>query len=141
METDDETTERDSRVETTTHGGVTQVDPMPLVSERYRVVGELGKGGMGEVLEAHDEQLGRDVAIKRLRAESPTPRSRERFLREAKIQGRLDHPAIPPVHERGRDELGRPFFAMKKLAGTTLTRLIADGADERRLLRAFVDVC
>ena len=140
MVTDD--TRRDSEV--TTHEGTAELEfPRALTggAGRYRVVGELGRGGMGEVLEAHDDQLGRDVAIKRLRAVAPSPRSVERFLREAKIQGRLDHPAIPPVHELGHDETGRPFFAMKKLAGTTLAKLIADGAERPRLLRAFVDVC
>ena len=48
------------------------------------------------------------------------PSQHASFLREARIQGRLEHPAIAPVHELGRDSHGLPFFVMKKLAGRTL---------------------
>ena len=96
------------------------------IARRYTLGAELGRGGMGEVLEAHDAQIGRDVAIKRLRAAVPSERQTKRFMREARIQGRLEHPAIVPVHEVGRDVDGRPYFAMKKLAGVTLA------ADPRR---------
>jgi len=81
-----------------------------------------------------------DVAIKRLRMTEPSPDALTRFLREARIQGRLEHPAIVPIHDLGVDADGRPFFTMKRLAGTTLAERIK-GGDPRRLLRAFVDVC
>jgi serine/threonine-protein kinase len=113
-----------------------------IASDRYRIGESIGHGGMGEVYAAHDEQLGRDVAIKRLRASDPTDRQITRFLREARIQARLDHPAIVPVHEVGRDVGGLPFFAMKKLAGTTLADILRAGpVPLQRLLRAFADVC
>jgi eukaryotic-like serine/threonine-protein kinase len=99
----------------------------------------LGRGGMGEVLLAHDELIGREVAIKRMRRRDPTPDSETRFLREAKIQARLQHPAIVPVHELGRAADGRPYFTMKRLAGETLEEL--RGEPLQRLLRAFADVC
>src|SRR5690242_9894775 len=67
---------------------------------RYHLGAQLGAGGMGEVLLATDTQIERDVAIKRMRIE-PTGDTMARFIREAKIQGRLDHPAIVPVHELG----------------------------------------
>ena len=110
---------------------------------RYRIARLIGKGGMGEVLTAHDEQVGRDVAIKRMRAANPTERAIQRFLREASIQGRLEHPAICPVHEIGRDAEGLPFFAMKKLTGTTLVKVLEERANFplQRVLRAFTDVC
>ncbi len=112
---------------------------------RYRLAAEIGRGGMGEVMSARDEQIGRDVAVKRMRASNPSAREVQRFMREARIQGRLQHPAIVPVHELGRDAEGRPFFAMKKLAGTTLAQILAtpDAIQfpRQRLLRAFVDVC
>jgi serine/threonine-protein kinase len=114
------------------------------LSERY-VVGEtLGRGGMGEVLAARDEQVGREVAIKRVVGINPSDRRVARLLREAELQGRLEHPAIPPVHEIGRDAAGMPYFAMKKLAGTTLSAILdtrAPGAQRQRLLRAYVEVC
>jgi serine/threonine-protein kinase len=106
----------------------------------------LGRGGMGEVMSAQDTRIGREVAIKRLRAAHPHPTAVARFLREARIQGRLDHPAIPPVHELDHDADGRPFFAMKKLSGNTLSEVLKEpGLQARfprqRLLRAFADVC
>jgi serine/threonine-protein kinase len=89
-----------------------------------------------------DSRIGRDVAIKYLRAADPSPELVDRFLREAKIQARLDHPAIVPVYELGHDRAGRPYFTMKRLAGTTLLdRLGKHDATQQSLLRAFVDVC
>src|ERR1051325_12210239 len=98
----------------------------PLLAGRYRLARLIGKGGMGEVIAARDEQVGRDVAIKRMRAAAPGERAVRRFLREASIQGRLEHPAIVPVHELGHDEDGLPFFVMKKLSGTTLGKILPD---------------
>src|SRR5688500_15612179 len=100
--------------------------PTPAVGTllaRYRIGDVLGQGGMGEVLSARDEQIGRPVAIKRLRVENPSAEIMARFLREARIQGRLEHPAVVPVHELW-NEGGQPFFVMKQLAGTTLADVI-----------------
>ena len=91
---------------------------------RYRLGSVIGKGGMGEVISARDEQIGRSVAIKRLRSRDPGPDALGRFLREARIQGRLDHPAIVPVHELWRDGDGQPFFVMKQLTGVTLQQVL-----------------
>ena len=123
--------------------------------QRYVLGGMLGRGGMGEVLEAFDQQIGRDVAVKRLRTEAPSEKQIARFMREARIQGRLEHPAIVPVHELQIGEDGRPYFAMKKLSGITLSDILKSmtQAAERqsttvlgryprqRLLRAIADVC
>src|SRR5690348_14140166 len=116
--------------------------PGSLLATRYRLGRRIGKGGMGEIMAARDEQVGRDVAIKRMRAARPSQRAIARFLREASVQGRLEHPAIVPVHEIGRDEDNLPFFVMKKLAGTSMAKLLEDGqAPRQRLLRALADVC
>jgi len=112
-----------------------------ITTHRYELGQQIASGGMGEVLAARDVQFGRDVAIKRLITTAPSNAQVSRFLREAQIQGRLEHPSIVPVHELGRDRNGLPFFAMKKLSGTTLAELIRSGAPLQRLLRAFVDVC
>ncbi|MEO8840686.1 MAG: serine/threonine-protein kinase [Kofleriaceae bacterium] len=105
-------------------------------------IGELiGRGGMGEVVVAQDQRIGREVAVKRIRAKAPSQDAVERFLREARIQARLDHPAIVPVYELGTDAEGLPYFTMKRLAGETLHKRLADKAQVRPLLRAFVDVC
>src|SRR5690349_12150007 len=113
-----------------------------LLPDRYALGTSLGVGGMGEVLVATDKQIEREVAIKRMRI-APTPDAVARFVREAKIQGRLDHPAIVPVHELANDADGRPFFVMKRLTGTTLAEILAKPGmhTRQKLLRAFADVC
>ncbi len=111
----------------------------PLISERYDLGDRIGKGGMGEILLARDKSMGRDVAIKRMLHANPSERALGRFLREARIQARLDHPAIVPVHELGIDAEGRPYFVMKRLTGSTLR--VCLGRPRSALLRAFVDVC
>ncbi len=111
--------------------------------ERYRIAGTLGTGGMGEVILATDTQIGREVAIKRMRL-APNAGSIARFEREAKIQARLEHPAIVPVHELANDAAGQPFFVMKRLAGTTLYDVIATRNakfSRNKLLRSFADAC
>ena len=121
------------------------------LGERYELLEVLGEGGMGEVLAARDTVLGREVAIKRMRSSKPPGIHVSRFMREAQIQGMLDHPSVPPVHELAQDERGLPFFVMKRLTGMTLHKileLLAAGDattraqfPQQRLLRAFVDVC
>jgi len=97
---------------------------------------------MGEVVAAYDETVEREVAVKRMRFADPTDEMSRRFLREAKIQARLDHPAIVPVHALGTDAAQNPYFTMKRLVGTTLSaRLTLRDAALQPLLRAFVDVC
>ncbi len=115
--------------------------PLALPPMGYQIGELIGRGGMGEVLAAHDQRIGREVAIKRMRSVHPDSEQLARFLREARIQARLDHPAIVPVHELGTDETGRPYFTMKRISGRTLAQRITDGATQQLLLRAFVDVC
>ena len=117
-------------------------DRRPLAVAGYDVGEVIGRGGMGEVLLARDRRIGRDVAIKRMLTADASADALARFLREAQIQARLDHPAIVPVHELGHDAEGRPYFTMKRLAGTTMQELLGQNdAQLQRLLRAFVDVC
>ena len=117
-------------------------DDVTKTLDGYAVGEVIGRGGIGEVVLAHDLRIGRDVAIKRLRKTSPSPDEIARFMREARIQARLDHPAIPPVHDLGRDADGRPYFTMKRLSGTTLLDQLGAPAPSRpRMLRAFADVC
>jgi serine/threonine protein kinase len=109
----------------------------------YKLGNLLGRGGMGDIILGHDDTIGRDVAIKQMRAEKPTEDQVARFLREAKIQARLEHPSIVPVHSLGRDDAGLPYFSMKRLTGTTLGELLASKSPppRQRLLRMFADVC
>jgi serine/threonine-protein kinase len=125
-------------------GGEDRPEPAPdaVVGERYRLGRRIGKGGMGEVMAARDQQIARDVAIKRMRAANPSEKAIQRFLREATVQGRLEHPAIVPVHDIGRDADGLPYFVMKKLTGTSLAKLLEEGTMPlQRMLRAFADAC
>ncbi|HEV7555992.1 MAG TPA: serine/threonine-protein kinase, partial [Kofleriaceae bacterium] len=99
--------------------------------ERYEILGEHGRGGLGRVFRARDKELGRDIAVKELLERGST--SEVRFLREALITARLEHPGIVPVHEAGRWPDGTPFYAMKLVAGRPLRDLIAERntVDER----------
>ena len=117
--------------------------------ERYDLREVIGKGGMGEVWLADDRQIGREVAIKVARRGIDDD-GLARFLREARIQGQLDHPAVVPVHELGARD-GSTYFTMKRVRGETLATLcalLATGdvearrrASPRRLLTAFVSAC
>jgi serine/threonine-protein kinase len=127
---------------TPTVGGTAPVARIVATIGGYELGEVLGQGGMGEVVLARDPEIGRDVALKRMRAAAPSPEHVERFLREARIQARLDHPAIVPVHDLGTDDDGLPFFTMKRLTGVTLAALLDKGTEtQQRLLRAVVDVC
>ena len=103
----------------------------------------LGRGGMGDVLLGHDRVIGRDVAIKQMRGGRQNPEAVARFLREARIQARLEHPSIVPVHALGNDDDGVPYFTMKRLTGTTLAEELASATRQPlpRVLRTFADVC
>ena len=89
----------------------------------------LGRGGMGEVYLARDTKLGRKVALKVVRSESlGTPRTRQRFLHEARMTARFNHPHIVTIHAVGEFD-GRPYVALEYLEGQTLRDRMA----ERRL--------
>ncbi len=95
---------------------------------RYKVLREIGRGGMGVIFEVHDRVLQRDLAMKVVRlggrssspAISPAGHRLTRFLEEARISGQLDHPSIVPVHELGIDVEGRAFFTMSRVRGQDL---------------------
>jgi hypothetical protein len=106
---------------------------------RYERGRELGRGGMGRVVEAVDKQFNRVVAVKELTADGDE--RRRRFATEALVTGNLEHPGIPSVYERGTDERGVPFYAMRKVRGRTLAAHLGDArtlADRLALLPAVV---
>ena len=93
--------------------------PLPDIPG-YRIVRRIARGGMGEVLEARHESLGRSVAIKLPLAEQGVSAAeRERFLREARAAARLRHPHICTVYEIGEIN-GMPYIAMDLVHGQTL---------------------
>ncbi|MDT7817390.1 MAG: hypothetical protein QOJ42_7306, partial [Acidobacteriaceae bacterium] len=104
----------------------------------------LGEGGMGIVYGGPDPVLERDVAIKVLKRELH-PREKERFISEAHILARLEHPGIVPIHALGFLKDGRPYFAMKVVRGETLARLLkkrtAPADDLPRFIDIFEQVC
>jgi eukaryotic-like serine/threonine-protein kinase len=95
---------------------------------RYRVVSLLGRGGMGEVYRAHDERLGRDVAVKVLRSGTRAgPGLQKRFESEAKAVGSLNHPNVVAVFDAG-EENGCPYLVTELLEGETLAERLRKGA-------------
>jgi serine/threonine-protein kinase len=125
----------------------------PDARQRYTLTRLHAKGGIGQVWLAHDEDIGRDVALKELRPErGDSPSATARFLEEAKVTGQLEHPGIVPVYELVQPRKGQPCYAMRFVGGRTLADAITDyhrkrqaGAvgplDLRQLLTAFVAIC
>ena len=95
------------------------------LANRYELIGELGRGGMGVVYRARDPLLNREVAVKLISSNDLTPELEGRFQREAQLVAQMDHPAIVPIHDLGHDQ-GSLFFVMPLVSGTNLQRLIRD---------------
>ena len=99
------------------HGGL---------NSRYTDRGRLGVGAMGDVRLCEDRLIGREVALKISRTVGqPDEEPSQSFLDEARIQAQLEHPSIVPVYDVGVDPKAGPFFTMKRVAGVTLTRVLA----------------
>lgn len=120
--------------------------------DRYERGALLGQGGMGEVRLHRDRRIGREIALKVIRPGTggSQPASVVRFLREARVQARLEHPSIVPVYDLGVGVDGEAYFTMKRVRGTTLhdiVELLALGDrssntySRRKLLNAFMQVC
>ncbi|MBV8268844.1 MAG: protein kinase, partial [Planctomycetaceae bacterium] len=123
---------------------------------RFRVLRPHARGGLGEVFVAHDEELHRDVALKVIQDRyAGEPGHRSRFLLEAEVTGRLEHPGVVPVYGLGTSADGRPSYAMRFIRGESLKDAIArfhraegPGRDPgeravafRELLGRFLAVC
>jgi WD40 repeat protein/serine/threonine protein kinase len=125
---------------------VLSVEPMtPLTvvpNEHYQVKIEIGRGGLGRVVSAFEQRLERDVAVKELLRSNP--KARERFIREARLTARLQHPSIVPIYEVGSWPSGEPFYSMKMVSGRTLAQLIKEKknlAERLTLLPVVLDCC
>jgi tetratricopeptide (TPR) repeat protein len=96
-------------------------------ADRYELGAEIARGGMGVVIRARDRNLNRDLAVKLVHPHlTDRPAVLRRFREEAEVLGQLQHPGIVPVHEVGTLPDGRPFFAMKLVAGRTLAELLRE---------------
>ncbi len=103
------------------------VKPGNLIAGKYRIIEEIGHGGMGIVYKAEDLQLQRCVALKFLPPHlMDSPELRERFLIEAQAAAALSHPNICVIHEVGESE-ERPYIAMEYVEGETLRDRIRKG--------------
>jgi serine/threonine-protein kinase len=105
---------------------------------RYRPLRPLGEGGMGEVSLVEDQDIGRTVAIKRLRGEAQAAPQIARFVDEVRTIGSLEHPNIVPIHDVGVDDAGRFFFVMKYVDGETVESIIERlGAGDPRTIAEY----
>jgi eukaryotic-like serine/threonine-protein kinase len=91
---------------------------------RYQHEDRLGQGGVGEVLKTRDNDIGRLVAVKRLRPDVRDTGGLIRFVDEIRTVGQLEHPNIVPIHDVGVDENGEHFFVMKYVDGETIESII-----------------
>jgi eukaryotic-like serine/threonine-protein kinase len=118
---------------------------------RYDVLETIGGDAVGDVLLCRDRRMGREVAMKMLRAEYAGDTAKvSRFLREACLQAKLEHPSIVPIYDLGMTRAGNPFVTMKRLRGTTMAEALEDlrRAGEpaesprlHKLLEAFITAC
>jgi len=118
------------------HDGPSEDEP----ASRYVLGAEVARGGLGRIVEAWDQQLEREVAVKQLLR--PSARAEARFDREMHLTARLQHPNIVPVFDGGRLD-GTPYLAMRRVHGRSLAEALdaARGLDARmRLLPHLIDV-
>jgi serine/threonine protein kinase len=110
----------------------TRAPELPERLSGYKILGEIGSGGMGRVLLAFDERLGRKVAVKTLSPRyAGNPKLRERFMREARALARLDHPNIVriyffnfvPAHTLARVTIGEDSISIAMMNGDWLKQL------------------
>src|SRR5262245_9011018 len=122
-------------------GAAPEVAILGPINGRYHLAERIAKGGMGIVYRAHDRLLNRTVAVKVMRGRYVERADLlRRFLAEARINGRLQHPGIVPVYEVGTVPDGRPFIAMKLIEGRTLARLLRDRPSPADNLPHFLKV-
>ena len=114
---------------------------LPQQLNNYRFGKIIGEGGMGLIVRIQDENFQRSLAMKVIRAEYAHQADvKERFYNEAQLTGRLQHPGIPPVYEKGQLEDGRPYFVMKLVKGESLSSLLKKRSSPDQDLPYFIGV-
>jgi eukaryotic-like serine/threonine-protein kinase len=107
--------------------------PVKISGQRFVILRPHAKGGLGEVFVALDEELNREVALKAIQeCNAQDAVSRKRFVQEAEITGRLEHPGIVPVYGFGAREDGRPYYAMRFIKGNSLKQAIKNFLDAKQ---------
>jgi eukaryotic-like serine/threonine-protein kinase len=114
----------------------------PMIWGQYELLEELGRGGMGVVYRARQLTLNRIVALKRVsRADLASEQSLARFRAEAEAAARVVHPNIVPIYEVG-EHAGQPYFSMKLVEGSTLSRRLQDGPlTSRAAAELMIPIC
>lgn len=115
--------------------------PEPAHIPRYQRENLLGRGGMGVVYLAHDQQLQRWVALKEAIQKGDIS---ERLSKEAQVTAGLEHPGIVTIHDNGTTEDGRPYYTMRLLRGRSLSAILKEKTtlkERLSLLRHYLDVC
>ena len=108
--------------------------------DRYALGPVLGEGGVGRVIDALDTAIGRRVALKVLRPDGEVDRIRTaRFLREAQVTARLEHPSVIPVYEVGALADGRPFYSMRIVKRLSLREILSE--PQRRAEVSLARLC
>ena len=106
------------------------------LSDRYEILSELGRGGMGVVYKAHDPLLKRDVAVKFIPPSLLDIDAESRFQAEAQVVAKMDHPSIVSIYDFGTHD-GSLFFVMPVIQGTNMRQLMREGT---LLLGDVIDV-
>lgn len=115
--------------------------PGSVFERKYRIVQEIGRGGFGMVYLAHQEKMGRDVAIKVLRSGATEMHhsAKQRFLREVKIISRLRHPNTVTIHDFGETQAGVVYMVLEFIEGKTVKSILKkEGAQDPRRALALV---
>ena len=120
-----------------------QAPPLPETIGSFRILEQLGQGGMGQVLLAEQtEPIQRQVAIKLIRAEKLDANRLRRFELERQALARMSHPNIAQVFEAGTRRNGQPYLVMEHVSGKPLTRYCDDlSLSLEQRLRLFIAVC
>lgn len=123
--------------------------------DRFQILRPHARGGLGVVSIAEDSELHREVALKEIKPDLVNDvGSRNRFMVEAEVTGRLEHPGIVPVYSLGTASNGTPYYAMRLIRGQSMKFMIAElhksrpkfdtaagGQELRKLIRRLIDVC